>query len=93
MIKIIISVVICLAFVCVLAACNMRGQVMDGDGMVNSYHQISQDEAKELMEAEARENNIEAEEPAEEEIAEPEPAADAETEVESEPEPEAAAEE
>ena len=48
---------------------------------------------KELMEAEARENNIEAEEPAEEEIAEPEPAADAETEVESEPEPEAAAEE
>ena len=40
-----------------------------------------------------KENNIEAEEPAEKEIAEPEPAADAETEVESEPEPEAAAEE
>ncbi len=52
MIKILISVVICLAFVCVLAACNIRGQVMDGDGMVRTfeYTQITQEEAKEMME-------------------------------------------
>ena len=34
-----------------LAGCGLiKGQIMDGDGMVNSYHQISQDEAKKMME-------------------------------------------
>lgn len=32
-----------------LTACGSKGQIMDGDGMVNSYKQISQDEAKEMM--------------------------------------------
>ena len=52
MIKLLIGVLICLAFVCVLAACNMRGQIMDGDGMVRTfeYTQITQEEAKEMME-------------------------------------------
>ena len=29
-----------------------KGQIMDGDGMVRSYHSISQDEAKRMMEEE-----------------------------------------
>jgi rhodanese-related sulfurtransferase len=32
-----------------LPACTSGGQVMDGDGMLNTYRQISQDEAKEMM--------------------------------------------
>ena len=32
-----------------LTACKSGGQVMDGDGMVRSFTQISQDEAKEMM--------------------------------------------
>ena len=32
-----------------LSGCGSKGQVMDGDGMLNSYKQISQDEAKEMM--------------------------------------------
>jgi len=33
-----------------IVGCSMRGgQIMDGDGMVNSYHQISQEEAKTMM--------------------------------------------
>ena len=36
-----------------LAGCASGGQVMDGDGMINSYTQISQEQAKEMM---AREN-------------------------------------
>ncbi len=32
-----------------LTGCGSGGQIMDGDGMVNSYQQISQDEAKEMM--------------------------------------------
>ncbi len=36
----------------ILVGCSLfQGQVMDGDGMVNSYRQISQEEAKEMMEA------------------------------------------
>ena len=39
-----------LALLCVmLTSCSRKGQVMDGDGMVNSYRKISQDEAKEMM--------------------------------------------
>ena len=42
--------------VCVMAfflsGCNLfKNQIMDGDGMVNSYKQISQEEAKTMMEA------------------------------------------
>ena len=33
----------------ILIGCAWRGQVMDGDGMVRSYTQITQDEAKEMM--------------------------------------------
>ena len=35
-----------------LAGCAGGGQIMDGDGMVRSYHSISQDEAKRMMEEE-----------------------------------------
>ena len=35
-----------------LSGCSLtRGQVMDGDGMLNSFSQISQEEAKEMMKA------------------------------------------
>lgn len=35
-----------LAFAAILlAGCGSRGQIMDGDGMLNSYHQITQEEA------------------------------------------------
>ena len=43
MIMLIIPVMLILAIV---GGCALRGQIMDGDGMVNSYSQISQDEAK-----------------------------------------------
>lgn len=33
-----------------LCGCSDRGQVMDGDGMLNSYRQISQEEAARMME-------------------------------------------
>ena len=33
-----------------LGGCSLRGQVLDGDGMVNSYKQISQEEAAQMME-------------------------------------------
>ena len=32
-----------------ISGCGSKGQIMDGDGMVNSYKQISQDEAREMM--------------------------------------------
>ncbi len=32
-----------------LTGCGLWGQIMDGDGMVNTYKQISQEEAKEMM--------------------------------------------
>ena len=38
------------ALLLLLTACSSGAQVMDGDGMVRSYTQISQDEAKEMME-------------------------------------------
>ena len=33
-----------------LCGCSDKGQVMDGDGMLNSYRQISQEEAARMME-------------------------------------------
>ena len=38
------------AFFLQLTGCSPKGQVMDGDGMVRSYSQISQEEAKQMME-------------------------------------------
>ena len=38
------------AAILLLTTCSSCGQVMDGDDMVRSYTQISQDEAKEMME-------------------------------------------
>ena len=32
-----------------LIGCSKKGQIMDGDGMINSYQQITQAEAKEMM--------------------------------------------
>ena len=37
------------ALLLLLTACSSGGQVMDGEDMVRSYTQISQDEAKEMM--------------------------------------------
>lgn len=34
----------------ILGGCALKGQVLDGDGMVRSYNQITQDEAKKMME-------------------------------------------
>ena len=42
--------IIMTALLLLLTACSSGAQVMDGDGMVRSYTQISQDEAKEMME-------------------------------------------
>ena len=38
------------AILFLLTGCASRGQVMNGDGMLNSYKQISQEQAKEMME-------------------------------------------
>ncbi len=38
------------AILFLLTGCASRGQVMDGDCMLNSYKQISQEQAKEMME-------------------------------------------
>ena len=38
-----------LACLLLLSGCGAKGQVMDGPGMLNTYRQISQDEAKEMM--------------------------------------------
>ena len=40
-----------LGLLLMLCGCSDTGQVMDGDGMMNSYQQISQEEAKKMMEA------------------------------------------
>ena len=40
------------AFVLLLTACSSGGQIMDGEDMVRSYTQISQDQAKEMIEKE-----------------------------------------
>ena len=42
--------VLIIAVMLVLTACSSGGQVMDGEDMVRSYTQISQEEAKQLME-------------------------------------------
>ena len=36
-------------FLITLTGCKPKDKIMDGDGMLNSYHQISQAEAKEMM--------------------------------------------
>lgn len=48
-----VYVIILIIFIIVLVAgCTReKNQIMDGDGMVNSYNQISQEEAKKMMEA------------------------------------------
>lgn len=43
-------VIIVAAVLLLLTACSSGGQVMDGEDMVRSYKQISQDEAKKMME-------------------------------------------
>ena len=43
-------VIIAAAVLLLLTACSSGGQVMDGEDMVRSYKQISQDEAKKMME-------------------------------------------
>ena len=48
----IILSVLCVAAVLAFAACSSKGEVMDGDGMVNSYTQISQEQAAEMMKLE-----------------------------------------
>jgi len=45
---IIVCVVLLIAALFVFSACG-KGKILDGDGMVNSYAQISQEEAKEMM--------------------------------------------
>ena len=35
----------------ILAGCAAKGQLLDGDGMENSYTEISQEEAKKMMQA------------------------------------------
>jgi len=42
--------IIMAALLLLLTACSSGGQVMDGEDMVRSYTQISQDEAKQMME-------------------------------------------
>ena len=42
--------IILAAILLLLTACSSGGQVMDGEDMVRSYTQISQDEAKQMME-------------------------------------------
>ena len=44
------SILFFAAILFLLTGCASRGQVMDGDGMLNSYKQISQEQAKEMME-------------------------------------------
>lgn len=43
-------IVLTIAVMLVLTACSFSGQVLDGEGMVRSYTQISQEEARQLME-------------------------------------------
>ena len=43
-------VIIAAAVLLLLTACSSGGRVMDGEDMVRSYKQISQDEAKKMME-------------------------------------------
>ena len=45
-----IAILLMTAFLFQLTGCSPKGQVMDGDGMVRSYSQISQEEANLMME-------------------------------------------
>ena len=47
-----VRLILLTAFVLLLTACSSGGQIMDGEDMVRSYTQISQDQAKEMMEKE-----------------------------------------
>ena len=49
--------IIMAALLLLLTACSSGGQIMDGEDMVRSYTQISQDEAKEMMERTARKSS------------------------------------
>ena len=42
--KILILIITVIPMLALVGGCALRGRVMDGDGMVNSYHQISQDD-------------------------------------------------
>ena len=44
-----VRLILLTAFVLLLTACSSGGQIMDGEDMVRSYTQISQDQAKEMM--------------------------------------------
>ena len=46
-----VAFLLMMALCFLLCGCSDKGQVMDGDGMMNSYRQISQEEAKKMMEA------------------------------------------
>ena len=45
----ILAVLAAFVLLAVLPGCGSGNQIMDGDGMMNSYRQISQVEAKEMM--------------------------------------------
>ena len=45
--------ILIVVFVLLLTACSSGAQVMDGEDMVRSYTQISQEEAKRMMEQDA----------------------------------------
>ena len=45
-----IAILLITAFFLQLTGCSPKDHVMDGDGMVRSYSQISQEEAKQMME-------------------------------------------
>ena len=47
-----VRLILLAAFVLLLTACSSGGQIMDGEDMVRSYTQISQDQAKEMIEKE-----------------------------------------
>lgn len=47
--KMYVVIPIILLMVLLLGCSQIRSQIMDGDGMVNNYHQISQEEAKKMM--------------------------------------------
>ncbi len=46
-----VAITIILALLLLGGCSSNKEQIADGDGMVNSYHQISQDEAKSMMES------------------------------------------
>ena len=46
-----VAITIVLALLLLVGCGGNKEQIADGDGMVNSYHQISQDEAKSIMES------------------------------------------